>query len=63
MVMVLHRDPHLVPQISASQAKTRRKIWNTILKLDVQTSLDTGISPLNSLENPDTTPPSTKDND
>lgn len=42
ITMGLHRDPTYLPEMSLFQAEMRRRLWNTILELALQTSLQTG---------------------
>lgn len=46
VAMGLHRDPSYLPDMSLFQAEMRRRLWNTILELAVQTSLQIGGPPL-----------------
>lgn len=59
MHMGLHRDPtKLKPASDIRTTELRRRLWNTILELTTQTSLDVGGAPLLSLDDFDTLPPS-----
>jgi hypothetical protein len=59
MHMGLHRDPsRLQLSVSLFTAEMRRRLWNTILELNVQSSLNVGGAPLLSLGEFDTLPPS-----
>ncbi|KAK4448669.1 hypothetical protein QBC34DRAFT_380898 [Podospora aff. communis PSN243] len=59
MHMGLHRDPsRLQPSATLFAAEMRRRLWNTILELTLQSSLDAGGAPLISLADFDTLPPS-----
>ncbi|KAK0616147.1 hypothetical protein B0T14DRAFT_522632 [Immersiella caudata] len=59
MHMGLHRDPsRLQPSATLFAAEMRRRLWNTILELVVQSSLGVGGAPLLSLSEFDTLPPS-----
>lgn len=42
IAMGLHRDPSHLPQMSTFQAEMRRRLWNTILEVQLQTSLLSG---------------------
>ncbi|KAH4104872.1 hypothetical protein HBH46_093670 [Parastagonospora nodorum] len=53
----LHKDPVYLPKISVRSAEMRRRIWNTILELNVQFSLISGGPCLISLEDFNTGPP------
>lgn len=46
IAMGLHRDPSHLPQMSIFQAEMRRRLWNTILEVTLQTSLLSGGPPL-----------------
>ncbi|KAE8420276.1 hypothetical protein BDV36DRAFT_293409 [Aspergillus pseudocaelatus] len=59
--MGLHRDPIHFPEMPLYHAEMRRRLWSTILELDVQISMDLGMLP-NAIEF-DTTPPSNFDDD
>lgn len=43
MMIGLHRDPSEYPQISAFSAEMRRRLWMTIVEIDLQTSLTYGM--------------------
>ncbi|KAF4626513.1 hypothetical protein G7Y89_g11640 [Cudoniella acicularis] len=45
MIMGLHRDPEQLVEMSKFEKEQRRKIWRTIVELDLQFSLATGMSP------------------
>lgn len=53
----LHRDPSNFPAISAFDAEMRRRIWASILEINVQFSLDAAMPPLLAPEDYDTRPP------
>ena len=55
--MGFHRDPKHFPRMSALHAELRRRLWATIVELNVQLSLDSGMNPLISLDDFDTEPP------
>jgi len=42
MVMGLHMDPAQVPKISPFQAEMRRRLWATIMEMDLQASMGVG---------------------
>lgn len=65
MYMGLHRDPAgLGPRtMTPLIAEMRRRLWNTILELALQSSLNAGGPPLISLDNFDTEPPGNFDDD
>lgn len=46
IAMGLHRDPSHLPHMSIFQAEMRRRLWNTILEVTLQTSLLSGGPPL-----------------
>jgi len=59
MQMGFHRDPaNLKPALDLFPTELRRRLWNTILEITIQTSLDIGGAPLLSLSDFDTLPPS-----
>ncbi|PVH92178.1 hypothetical protein DM02DRAFT_620098, partial [Periconia macrospinosa] len=53
----LHRDPLLLPNRTLYDSEMHRRLWNTILEICLQTSLNIGGPPLLSLEDFDTPPP------
>ncbi|GAW20568.1 hypothetical protein ANO14919_100760 [Xylariales sp. No.14919] len=55
--MGLHRDPKHFPQMSVFQAEMRKRLWATILELNAQASLDSGMPPGISYDDFDTGPP------
>jgi hypothetical protein len=55
--MGFHRDPKHFPKMSALHAELRRRLWATIIELNVQLSLDGGVNPLISMDDFDTEPP------
>ncbi|KAI0164619.1 hypothetical protein GGR57DRAFT_205424 [Xylariaceae sp. FL1272] len=61
MYMGLHRDPSRLPPMSRLDAEIRRRLWNTIIELEVQTSIDAGGFPMISLDNSDTRAPANLD--
>ncbi|KAI1856941.1 uncharacterized protein JN550_013577 [Neoarthrinium moseri] len=54
----LHRDPKHFPSMSLLEAEVRKRLWATILELNIQTSLDSGTPPGISHGDFDTGPPS-----
>ncbi|KAJ6176602.1 hypothetical protein N7485_003516 [Penicillium canescens] len=58
-----HRDPKSFTRLSAFDAEMRRRIWATILELNVQLSIDAAMPPLISVEDYDTKPPSNLDDE
>lgn len=63
ITMGLHRDPAHLPQMSRFQAEMRRRIWNTVLELALQTSLMVGGPVLLGAEDFDAEPPSNFDDE
>lgn len=63
MIMGLHRDPSRLPNKSIYTCEMRRRLWNTILELALQSSLTTGGAPLISLQDFDTQPPANFDDE
>jgi hypothetical protein len=59
--MGLHRDPKKFPKMSALQSELRRRIWFTILELDIQSLLDSGTPPSISFDDFDTEYPTNLD--
>ncbi|KAF3386715.1 hypothetical protein F1880_000730 [Penicillium rolfsii] len=53
----LHRDPSNFPAISAFDAEMRRRIWASILEINIQFSLDAAMPPLLTPEDYDTRQP------
>lgn len=61
MYVALHRDPRHLPGMTVFQAELRRRLWATVLEIVVQTSIDSGGSPLISFEDFDCEAPSNID--
>ncbi|KAI1383770.1 uncharacterized protein F4822DRAFT_50573 [Hypoxylon trugodes] len=61
--MGLHRDPKKLPKMNRFPSEMRRRLWNTILELALQTSVDSGGPPLIFLEQYDTGAPANCDDD
>lgn len=59
----LHRDPDHLSPMTLFAAETRRRLWNTMLELAVQSSLQSGGAPLITLDDFDARPPSNYDDD
>ncbi|KAJ4998973.1 Transcription factor lepE [Colletotrichum sp. SAR 10_66] len=57
MHMGLHRDPNHLPGRSAYEAEMRRRLWNTVLEVNLQASLSSGGAPLICMSDFDTAPP------
>lgn len=53
----LHKDPKSFPGMTVREAEIRRRLWATVLEIVLQTSLDSGGTPLISPEDYDTDPP------
>lgn len=58
MMMGLHRDPQRFPHISKFWAEMRRRLWATIVELDLQSSVDGGMPPSIDLDECDCDAPS-----
>ena len=63
MFMGLHRDPEFLPKRSFFAAEMRRRVWNTILEVSLQSSIASGGPPLMSAGDFDTKPPGNFDDD
>ncbi|KAL4898130.1 hypothetical protein BDV59DRAFT_190049 [Aspergillus ambiguus] len=61
--MGLHRDPAYLPRRSTFAAEMHRRIWNTILEITLQMSMESGGPPLLSMDDFDTNPPGNLDDD
>ncbi|KAE9374044.1 hypothetical protein N431DRAFT_371426 [Stipitochalara longipes BDJ] len=61
--MGLHRDPTHLSKKTTFAAEMRRRLWNTILEIVLQTSLISGSPPFFSLHDFDTRPPQNFDDD
>ncbi|KAL4739477.1 hypothetical protein BDV11DRAFT_116664 [Aspergillus similis] len=61
--MGLHRDPSHLPEKSIFAAEMHRRLWNTIIEVNLQFSLACGGAPLISLDDFDTAPPSNFDDE
>ncbi|KAM5457734.1 hypothetical protein McanCB49686_002719 [Microsporum canis] len=61
--MGLHRDPENTPTTTTFLAEMRRRIWNTILEICLQSSLTSGGPPLFSLDDFDTKSPGNFDDE
>ncbi|KAJ5287817.1 hypothetical protein N7478_003503 [Penicillium angulare] len=59
----LHRDPVHFPTVSAFDAEMRRRVWATILELNIQLSIDVAMPPLINERDFDTRPPANVDDD
>ncbi|KAI1463811.1 uncharacterized protein F4812DRAFT_463372 [Daldinia caldariorum] len=63
MYMGLHRDPKKLPKMNQLRSEIRRRLWNSILEIALQTSLDSGGPPLIYPEQYDTCAPANVDDD
>ncbi|KAL4936383.1 hypothetical protein BDV06DRAFT_233450 [Aspergillus oleicola] len=63
MYMGLHRDPRHLPQRKVFAAEMHRRLWTTIVEINLQSSLTYGGSPLLSLNDFDTALPSNFDDE
>ncbi|KAI1329532.1 hypothetical protein F5Y16DRAFT_88371 [Xylariaceae sp. FL0255] len=61
LFMGLHRDPSRLPPMSRFDAEMRRRLWNTILELELQTAIDAGGYPMGLVDNSDTRAPADTD--
>ncbi|OJJ49326.1 hypothetical protein ASPZODRAFT_59935 [Penicilliopsis zonata CBS 506.65] len=61
--MGLHRDPIHLPESLNFAAEMRRRLWNTILEINIQFSLACGGPPFITLEDFDTRPPGNFDDE
>jgi hypothetical protein len=59
----LHRDPRNFPTLSVFDGEMRRRIWVTVVEINLQLSIDTAMPPLFSAEDSDTEPPSNLDDE
>ncbi|KAJ5923445.1 hypothetical protein N7454_008690 [Penicillium verhagenii] len=59
----LHRDPRHFPTVSVFNAEIRRRIWATILELNVQLAIDAAMPPLLAEADYDTRPPANVDDE
>jgi hypothetical protein len=57
MLAGYHRDPDNVPKITVFNKEMRRRIWATIIELDLQIALDRGMPPSLQPSDFDTAPP------
>jgi hypothetical protein len=61
--MGLHKDPSYLPNMTVFAAEMRRRVWNTIIELVLQSSLNSGGPPLISLPDFDIQPPANFDDE
>lgn len=58
MQMGLHQDPNLLRGMDVQQREIRRRLWYTILEINAQSALDSGMTPLIAEVDYTTQPPS-----
>ncbi|RFU76806.1 c6 zinc finger [Trichoderma arundinaceum] len=63
MFVGLHRDPRYLGEMTIYRAEMRRRLWATILELNMQFSFEAGGSPLLSTAHYDTLPPANLNDD
>ncbi|KAF5007983.1 hypothetical protein FDECE_5713 [Fusarium decemcellulare] len=61
--MGLHRDPARLSKRTRFVSEMRRRLWNTVLEISLQSSITSGGPPLISLQDFDTEPPGNFDDD
>ena len=61
--MGLHRDPYSLARCTVLTTEMRRRLWNTILEVALQSSMASGGAPLVSMNDFDTEPPRNFDDD
>ncbi|KAL1868871.1 hypothetical protein VTK73DRAFT_3451 [Phialemonium thermophilum] len=61
--MGLHRDPSRLPKRSAFASEMRRRLWNTVREIALQSSLSSGGPPLFAAEDFDTAAPANLDDE
>lgn len=59
----LHQDPDHLGEMTPLQKEIRRRLWYTILEMNVQASLDSGMCPMITADDYDTRPPSNLSDD
>jgi hypothetical protein len=55
--MGLHQDPDRLGEMTLLEKEIRRRLWYTIMEINLQTSLDSGMRPMITAEDFDTQPP------
>ncbi|KAJ5917123.1 hypothetical protein N7466_010677 [Penicillium verhagenii] len=55
--MGLHQDPDRLGEMTHLQGEIRRRLWYTIMEINLQASLDSGMRPMVTTEDFDTRPP------
>ncbi|KAE8149105.1 putative C6 transcription factor [Aspergillus avenaceus] len=63
MMVGLHRNPSHFPKMTKFWAEMRRRLWATVLELDLQAALDGGMPPSIDLNEYDCGPPSNYDDE
>ncbi|KAJ6022722.1 hypothetical protein N7460_013117 [Penicillium canescens] len=63
MCMGLHRDPACIPKMSRYASEMRRRLWNTIMEICLQSSMESGGLPLISMDDFDTEAPGNFEDD
>lgn len=63
MYIGLHRDPKHLQKTTTFVVEMRRRLWNTVLEVALQSSLTSGGPPLISIDDFDTEPPANFDDD
>lgn len=58
MQMGLHQDPNCLREMESTENELRRQLWYTILELNLQSSLDSGMVPMIATGDWNTKPPS-----
>jgi hypothetical protein len=61
--MGLHQDPDHIGGMALLQKEIRRRLWYTILEMNVQAALDSGMRPMITADDFDTQPPSNFNDD
>lgn len=59
----LHRDPSRLPRQTFFASELRRRLWNTLLEMELQSSLETGAMPSFAMHHFDTRPPGNYDDE
>ncbi|KAJ2956214.1 hypothetical protein NQ176_g11334 [Zarea fungicola] len=63
MYIGLHRDPSHISEMTVYKAEMRRRLWATIMELNLQYAFEAGGMPLISCDDYDTLPPAELDDD
>ncbi|RMZ72500.1 C6 zinc finger domain containing [Pyrenophora seminiperda CCB06] len=59
----LHKDPSQLPRMTVMEAEMRKRMWNTLLELSLQSSMQSGGPPFISLDDFNTAPPENYDDE